>query len=1115
MPLKWPFGKKRVPDTPSTTGSTTVEKIQQLQALIETGKLSPPKRRVYQELLKKFLLLRDSELKAQATVKTKAQQIEAAVDDLKQSTTTTPGAQVDMAERKRDDAAKAHAYGILKTKIRTMRSKPVKKFACGKESALMLLGSGELYQWQDDNPLPLLMNDMFRLNPGDDAPSLAHKLNLKRFYWTEEELMRLDKDTLEQLKDDFGIVLHNKSDMLSRIIGLIELGTSNLPPKYRKIQVKDLEASKTSEIEVVARDLGLLGSTSTKFLVRAIVKRRSIVDPIITDIAAGQHHFIAATNITSYPVWSWGQNTFGQLGLGDNFDREFPEPVRTIQNRAVQVECGDYFSMVLTSGGTVFTWGKGDSGQLGHTVPRTTETVGDGENDQEVEGDLGGRNPRADHLQLVFEDINYPKRMNLASDFGEKLNLDSEEIDDAVPALHIAAGGTMAAAWSTRWPVVDDLNHFDRQALEGLKEELSEKMRRLGTAESIHGELERRFGDHRACPPHAELITCSTDRDKIKPGNPCCTNIGDRHVVEPRCFKCFGRGYHRDEKLQTIDSLIEKCRVDQKKSFKQFEAARNAIRSVEYELKSLVKELKETKNEKLALENLQTKLRKEMNEVKKNDNLTKQSKDEMIRRVQEELSSLDLQMERVRHHEKLCATSGDNTLGRLIGMKRSLVRVQKGYHADSSKLLLYRRLKIRRQKRLTWNMILLRDKHARRLIEKAHLIWKKIESADFGHLFRNTKEMNRLMIEYGRKSRDNLENAWIIKLSNHKLRALMKDATRQLGMEKIPSWRFEGHAIMGDVIRGWTEYDEKGRPVLYANYASDESTPGILQGGIESQNLYCHYFQFNECELPCPHGRVHEMLPPHVRQLALQRQGFKGVDVDCVDPGSSCMTLDTTTLVVSFFKYDEVDRNMVHKIRIYVDGEGPGQGVQQICGVIYTKRNDIPGRILPSAITMPTDVASGQKPGWINLSFPNPVSLPSFGREQAGGASGDEQRGLWIGFYAPHGQGVIRVYGTPIDSRTDRGNVCDFQAIKSLLLTAPPIEFPAHEPLLFRPSIYCETAGLWARLLAMLLDIAQLKMRINSLSLAMTHEKSEKRAMDSLKPRSANDGSFDVDAAVR
>ena len=149
------------------------------------------------------------------------------------------------------------------------------------------------------------------------------------------------------------------------------------------------------------------------------------------------------------------------------------------------------------------------------------------------------------------------------------------------------------------------------------------------------------------------------------------------------------------------------------------------------------------------------------------------------------------------------------------------------------------------------------------------------------------------------------------------------------------------------------------------------------------------------------------------------------------------------------------------------------------------------------------------------MLFSNPVSLPSFGREQAD-ASADEQRGLWVGFYTPHGQGVIRVYGTPIDSRTDRGNVCDFQAVKSLLLTAPPIEFPAHEPLLFRPSIYCETAGLWARLLAMLLDIAQLKMRINSLSLAMTHEKSEKRAMDSVKPKSAGDGSFNVDdAAVR
>ena len=90
---------------------------------------------------------------------------------------------------------------------------------------------------------------------------------------------------------------------------------------------------------------------------------------------------------------------------------------------------------------------------------------------------------------------------------------------------------------------------------------------------------------------------------------------------------------------------------------------------------------------------------------------------------------------------------------------------------------------------------------------------------------------------------------------------------------------------------------------------------------------------------------------------------------------------------------------------------------------------------------------------------------------------------------------MIRVYGKHIHKTAKRNQVENFEALKSLVITSPPVIYPPHQPLMFRPSIYCETAGLWARLLAMLLDIAQLKMRINGLSLAMTHEKSEKRSM--------------------
>ena len=48
---------------------------------------------------------------------------------------------------------------------------------------MMLLQNGELYQWRDDNPLPVLMNQMFVKDY--DPNSMVAKLNASRFYWTE------------------------------------------------------------------------------------------------------------------------------------------------------------------------------------------------------------------------------------------------------------------------------------------------------------------------------------------------------------------------------------------------------------------------------------------------------------------------------------------------------------------------------------------------------------------------------------------------------------------------------------------------------------------------------------------------------------------------------------------------------------------------------------------------------------------------------------------------------------------------------------------------------------------------------------------------------------------
>ncbi len=66
-------------------------------------------------------------------------------------------------------------------------------------------------------------------------------------------------------------------------------------------------------------------------------------------------------------VWSWGWNTFGQLGDGTlNIERHTPVPVSGLTNVIAIVASGSgWHSLALESDGTVWAWGRNDRGQLG------------------------------------------------------------------------------------------------------------------------------------------------------------------------------------------------------------------------------------------------------------------------------------------------------------------------------------------------------------------------------------------------------------------------------------------------------------------------------------------------------------------------------------------------------------------------------------------------------------------------------------------------------------------------------------------------------------------------------------------------------------------------------
>ena len=68
--------------------------------------------------------------------------------------------------------------------------------------------------------------------------------------------------------------------------------------------------------------------------------------------------------VTGGNLWAWGYNGSGQLGLGDNLDRDTPTPVGTDTDWA-SVAAGWAHTVAVKADGTLWAWGWNSAGQLG------------------------------------------------------------------------------------------------------------------------------------------------------------------------------------------------------------------------------------------------------------------------------------------------------------------------------------------------------------------------------------------------------------------------------------------------------------------------------------------------------------------------------------------------------------------------------------------------------------------------------------------------------------------------------------------------------------------------------------------------------------------------------
>ena len=70
-------------------------------------------------------------------------------------------------------------------------------------------------------------------------------------------------------------------------------------------------------------------------------------------------------------VWSAGNNSVGQLGLGDYENITSPEKITSLPT-IITIAAGNFHSLFLDSNGNVWSVGYNNYGQLGDTTNRTS-----------------------------------------------------------------------------------------------------------------------------------------------------------------------------------------------------------------------------------------------------------------------------------------------------------------------------------------------------------------------------------------------------------------------------------------------------------------------------------------------------------------------------------------------------------------------------------------------------------------------------------------------------------------------------------------------------------------------------------------------------------------------
>ncbi len=164
-------------------------------------------------------------------------------------------------------------------------------------------------------------------------------------------------NNIENLKNTLKGMGTSTAATIADIVQREEFPLLNLPPEIQAEVASFLGPRDICNLRQASRSLA-----GNQTIIRYILNKYCVTEP---QIAAGWYHTLVSTS--SGNLYTWGENKYGQLGLGNNNDQNQNTP-QLVQlpngEQVIQMAAGFGHTLALTSSGRLYAWGENDD-QLG------------------------------------------------------------------------------------------------------------------------------------------------------------------------------------------------------------------------------------------------------------------------------------------------------------------------------------------------------------------------------------------------------------------------------------------------------------------------------------------------------------------------------------------------------------------------------------------------------------------------------------------------------------------------------------------------------------------------------------------------------------------------------